>query len=221
MGVIVVKIGGSLSQKPQELKVLCEKLSILARKYALVVVPGGAGFADCVRMYDRSFSLSPVVTHRMAILGMDQYGLLLSSFFSNCRIVDELDEIKSMHVGELAIFLPSKYMFEVDPLENSWDVTSDSIAGYIAGKLCSEKVLLVKDVDGIFTGDPKKMLDGKLIRHLYAQQLLELNKSTSVDVYLPKVLLKSKVRCYIVNGLYPERIEDILEGKETVCSVIS
>ena len=98
---------------------------------------------------------------------------------------------KSLKLGGLVVFLPSKFMFMDDGLQNSWDVTSDSIAAYIAGRLGAEKVLLLKDVDGVYTEDPKKAPNAKLMPSITAQQLSALNKRTSVDAYLPKLLLKS------------------------------
>ena len=58
-------------------------------------------------------------------------------------------------------------MLSEDPLENSWDVTSDSIAVYIADRL-QVKVLLVTDVDGVYTNDPKSNPEAKLIKKLSA-----------------------------------------------------
>lgn len=221
MAVTVVKVGGSLSQNPQALRALCVKLSELAKKHALVVVPGGAEFADCVRDLDKRFSLSSATAHRMAILGMDQYGLLLSDLMPNCRVVDRLEKAKSDSAGRLVVFLPSRFMFEDNALENSWDVTSDSIAAYVASLLDAERVLLITDVDGIFTADPKKVQDAKLIGQLTAEELLAMNKKTSVDAYLSKMLLKSKIKCYIVNGLHPERVEAILDKQKTVCTIVA
>jgi hypothetical protein len=185
------------------------------------MVPGGAEFADCVRALDKRFSLPAATAHRMAILGMDQYGLLLSALTPNCIIVDSLEEAKGAKAGRVAVFLPSRFMFGDDGLETSWDVTSDSIAAYIAIRIGSEKVLFVTDVDGIFTEAPKKAPNAKLLGTLTVKQLLALDKRTSVDAYLPKVLAKSKLQCYVVNGLHPERVEAILNGETAVCTVIS
>jgi aspartokinase-like uncharacterized kinase len=111
-------------------------------------------------------------------------------------------------------------MFQEDPLENSWNVTSDSIATYIASRLHAAKVLLVTDVDGIFTKDPRKHADAALIERLSAEELLKLNKRTSVDRYLPKLLLDMQVDYYVVNGKHPERIEAILAGQQATCTLI-
>jgi aspartokinase-like uncharacterized kinase len=221
MGITVMKIGGSLSEKPEKLKALCAKLGELAKKHVLIVVPGGGEFADVVRDLDRRFSLSSAAAHRMAILGMDQYGLLLSDLTLTSLIADSLEDVADAGFGKLIVFLPSKLMLNEDSLENSWDVTSDSIAAYIACRLNASQLLLVTDVDGVYTNDPKIDADAKLIKKLTSKQLLDMNRRTSVDLYLPKFLLKSKIECIVVNGLFPERIEAILAGKEAVCTVIS
>lgn len=220
MSLTVVKVGGSLSRNPQALKALCVKLSELAKIHRLVVVPGGAEFADCVRELDKRFSLSAATAHRMAILGMDQYGMLLADLTPNSQIVNGLSEVESVMVGRVAVFLPSRFMFEDEGLESSWDVTSDSISVYIASKLGAEKVLLVKDVDGVFTEDPKKSVNAKLLKNVTSQQLSILANSTGVDAYLPKLLRELKLRCCILNGQFPERIEAVLNGKDAACTII-
>jgi len=220
MSLTVVKVGGSLSRNPQALKALCVKLSELAKIHRLVVVPGGAEFADCVRELDKRFSLSAATAHRMAILGMDQYGMLLADLTPNSQIVNGLSEVESVMVGRVAVFLPSRFMFEDEGLESSWDVTSDSISVYIASKLGAEKVLLVKDVDGVFTEDPKKSVKAKLLKNVTSQQLSILANSTGVDAYLPKLLRELKLRCCILNGQFPERIEAVLNGKDAACTII-
>jgi len=218
----VIKIGGSLAEDPERLRALCTKLSEFAKKYAIIVVPGGGRFADVVRDFDKRFTLSSGISHRMAILGMDQFGLLLSHIIPNSCATYLLSDAKQLsEIKVVPIFLPSRLMFKEDPLENSWNVTSDSIAAYVASRLHAAKVLLVTDVDGIFTKDPRKHADAVLIERLSAEELLKLNKRTSVDRYLPKLLLDVQVDCYVVNGKYLERIEAILAGQQVTCTLIA
>ncbi|MCW4007706.1 MAG: delta 1-pyrroline-5-carboxylate synthetase [Candidatus Bathyarchaeota archaeon] len=218
----VIKIGGSLAESPEQLKALGFKLSELAKKYAVTVVPGGGRFADMVREIDRRFALSSMLAHRMAILGMDQYGLLLTQIIPNSVATYLLSDARQLsEIGAVPIFLPSRLMFKEDPLENSWDVTSDSIAAYVASRLGAAKLLLVTDVDGIFTEDPKQYADAALIERSSTGELLRLNKRTSVDRHLPKLLLEMPMDCYVVNGNYPERVAAILDGQHTVCTFIA
>ncbi len=98
-------------------------------------------------------------------------------------------------------------------LENSWEVTSDAIAVYIAHLLSASKVILISDVDGILSSDPKNNSNADLIKKINADQLLALKKRTSVDKFVPKLLLEWPLNCFVVNGLFPERVEAILVGR--------
>ena len=221
MNSTIVKVGGSLALHPKKLRALCAKLNEVSNKHKLIVVPGGGEFADIVRRLDERFSLSSHVSHRMAILGMDQYGLLLSDLMPNSVTVRDFEEIKYfIDSDRLPVFLPSNLMLSEDQLENSWNVTSDSIALYTAGRLQALKVLLVTDVDGVYKVDPKKDSDAKLINNLSVSELLAMNKWTSVDAFLPKLLLKTHIDCFVVNGLFPERVEAVLDGRDVVCTII-
>jgi len=213
----VIKVGGSLVDSPR-LNELCKTLEKISKKYKCVIVPGGSEFADTVRKFDKKFHFSDKVSDRMAILAIDQYGLLLSHLMDS-YLLREI-EMPKPFPKKPVIFLPSNYMFEKDPLPNSWDVTSDSIAAHTAQIFKANKLILVKDVDGIFSSDPKKSPKAKLIKRISAKQLLAWNKKTCVDKFLPKILLKNKFLCYIVNGKHPKRIGEILKGKGTVCTEV-
>ena len=217
----VLKVGGSLAEESASLVSLCRMLSGLAKAHRIVVVPGGGEFADTVRRHDKTFGLSNRVAHNMAILAMDQYGLLLSDFAPDSYASYDIEEIGNDTKGMLPIFLPSKYMFCEDPLKHSWDVTSDTIAAYIASVLHAKKLILVTDMDGIFSEDPKQNRDAKHIEELTVKELLDWNMRTSVDKTLPKMLLQTKLDCYVVNGRHPERIGQLLENRKTVCTHIT
>ena len=217
----VLKVGGSLAEHPASLKKLCIELTSFAEDHKILIVPGGGRFADAVRDFDKTHGLSNTAAHRMAILAMDQFGLFLSDITPNSYVSYSLRKTKSSPKGTLPIFLPSRFIFRKDPLEHSWDVTSDSIAAYIAGVLHAEKLVLLTDVDGIFTDNPTKNSDAKLIAEMPAKQLLEWDKRTSVDKTLPKILLMTKLDCYVVNGKHPKRIKAVLEGQKSVYTHIT
>jgi 5-(aminomethyl)-3-furanmethanol phosphate kinase len=217
----VVKVGGSLALHPKKLKRLCTKLSEVSKEHKLVLVPGGGEFADVVRKVDRRFKLSAEASHRMAILGMDQYGFLLSDLTKDACIVSQLANVqKALDMHTLPIFLPSNHMLNDDPLENSWDVTSDSIAAYIASQLHIKRLILITDVDGVYSCDPKTYSDAKLIKKISVKQLQIMDERTCVDKFLPLLLSQSEIQCFVVNGFFPERIEAILEGKKIICTII-
>jgi 5-(aminomethyl)-3-furanmethanol phosphate kinase len=218
--VTVIKVGGSLARQPQRLRALCSKLCELSGKHSLVVVPGGGEFADTVRQLDKRFTMSNQASHKMAVLGMDQYGWLLLDLMTTAVASSCLQETKTaLYDRKLVVFLPAQLMQKEDPLENSWTVTSDSIALYIAHMLHAKRLLLATDVDGIYGEDPKHNPQALLIEELSAQQLLTMDR-TSVDAALAGLLLKWKLDCFVLNGAYPLRVESLLGDQKTVCTHI-
>ena len=133
---LVVKIGGSLALRGAHI------LSILSREGCrALVVPGGGRFADHVR----SLSPSPDAAHWMAIAGMDQFGWLLASngYPVTTRVAN---------VNEVTILLPYCTLMVADPLPHTWEVTSDTIAAWVAHRLMLD-LLILKSVDGIMGED--------------------------------------------------------------------
>jgi len=209
----VLKIGGSLLGYPNELGELCLKIDALSESHRLILVPGGGPFAGIVKDYDRKFGLSSSVSHWMAVQAMSQYGFLLSDIMFHSRTVSEVEDVGRLR---LPIFLPLQLLREEDLLAHSWDVTSDSIAAYVAGRLGVKTLILAKDVDGIFDRDPKRFRNAKLIGELSAEDLVKLGRKTCVDLTLPRLLKEEKLDCYVVNGRFPERLVHILQGKADV-----
>jgi aspartokinase-like uncharacterized kinase len=147
MSVTVIKVGGSL-QKGNKLKDLCIQLGNIGKKHRILIIPGGGLFADAVRKSAQSFDLDQDTSHWMAILAMNQYGYLLSSLIPHSICTENIDEaINSADKYQPVILLPYKLIKDKDPLPHSWDVTSDSIAAWIAGYLEAERLILVKSKD--------------------------------------------------------------------------
>jgi hypothetical protein len=216
----VIKVGGSIAENPESLKRLCRELEQLSQEHRFLIVPGGGPFADLVRNVDKEFGLSDEIAHKMAILAMDQYGLLISDLMSQSITIKTLEEAKRVPEKVATIILPSSLMFHTDSLKHAWDVTSDSIAAHIAELLDVKKLILIKDVDGLFTHDPKKFPQAKLILKITADELRSMKVETCVDGFLPDLIKRSQIECYIVNRSRPNRVRKILKDEEVVCTRI-
>lgn len=216
----VIKVGGSIAQNPEGLKHLCEELEKLAQQHRFLIVPGGGPFADLVREFDKKFGLSDEIAHKMAILAMDQYGLLISDLMSKSITIKTLEEAKRVPEKVATVILPSSLMFHTDSLKHSWDVTSDSIAAYIAELLDVKKLILIKDVDGLHTHDPKKFPQAELISKITVNELRSMKLEICIDRFLPDIIKRSQIECYIVNGNHPNRVRKILKDEEAVCTRI-
>ena len=114
----VLKIGGSLAKKPYSLIRLTKVLVDLAKTKNILIVPGGGGFADNVRLYYQKFNLSEESAHKMAILAMDQYGYLLYDIIKIGKLI--FNPYEDIDKKGIKILLPSKIMFNQNFPEQSF-----------------------------------------------------------------------------------------------------
>jgi len=219
----VVKIGGSVLLNCRDsIRPLFAKIAEVAKIFRLVATPGGGSFADEVRRIHKEFELSDTTVHWMAILAMDQNAFIINQFLEGSHVVSDVSDARRITKGHrVAILAPFRLMRNRDPLPHSWSVTSDSIAAYVAKSMRARMVILLKDVDGLYTDDPKRVMDATLIEKTTASELIEkMTRPTCIDKMLPKILRNSRVRVHIVNGSFPERLENILKGEPTIETVI-
>jgi aspartokinase-like uncharacterized kinase len=143
--VTVVKIGGGLLTETGCLDVVLLEIAAASQDVGLLIVPGGGPFADAVRDLDRRTGLSDDAAHWMAVLAMDQYAHVIASRFEGGTLVSEANEIEpALNAGRIPVLAPYRWLREVDPLPHSWDVTSDSIAAWVAGAVGAQHLVLVK-----------------------------------------------------------------------------
>ena len=178
---VVLKFGGALLSEPAELtraigaldRPIARAIARAADRLRVVIVPGGGPFADAVRALEPSVSLGADAAHWMAILGMTQYGHLLTSRLRHGVLVDSLAGIRhALAAGALPVLAPYEWLRAADPLPHQWDVTSDSIAAWVARELRAPDLLLLKSVPG-------------QVEHL-------------ADAYLPSFLQESAARGVIL-----------------------
>ena len=208
----VVKVGGSLS-RGQYLPALCQQLGKSAQRHALLVVPGGGPFADAVRDQDRRFHLGATAAHWMAILAMDQYGWQLTALVAGSEPVSDLASARAVSAeGRLPVLLPFALLHAADPLPHSWEVTSDSIAAWVAATAGAPRLILLKDVEGILDhspgGDTVPLLQTRI-------NLTQLAHSGGVDGHLADLVQRFGLELWILNGEHPERLAELLKDGTT------
>lgn len=141
----VVKVGGALLDVDGALAHTLSAFELVAHEHTLLIVPGGGPFADAVRAADARHTLTDDDSHWMAILAMEQVALLLASRIRNAEIVHRHGEIeRALLRGKIPVLAPYRWLREADPLPHTWDVTSDSIAAWVASNVGARKLILVK-----------------------------------------------------------------------------
>ncbi|MBL1264011.1 uridylate kinase [Candidatus Methylomicrobium oryzae] len=139
--MIVVKLGGSL----EAAGTLADCLAAIERKFAgraVAVVPGGGLFADRVRAAQQRWRFSDSTAHRMAIVAMQQMALLCNGLKPDWRIISRVADF-GRFTG-ISIWSPDPDELDKAGVPATWDITSDSLAAWLAGRLSAEELILVK-----------------------------------------------------------------------------
>jgi len=141
----IVKLGGSLARSPALLAWLARLEQL---RTPCVVVPGGGEFTTATRTLQRHWDFGDAAAHRMAILGMSQYGLMLRALAPGLGAAHSLQALETDPGAGARLWLPALDDVErMDALPADWRVSADSIALWLAGVLGAEGVALVKSVD--------------------------------------------------------------------------
>jgi len=128
---------------------LNEWLSIIVEfgKGKLVIVPGGGCFADQVREAQKKWKFDDKAAHQMALLAMEQTAYLLKSVAPDLSLTDSTEGIEEVvNLNKVPVWLPCKMIDTCQDITSNWNVTSDSLALWLAGKLNAEHTMLVKSL---------------------------------------------------------------------------
>lgn len=160
----VIKLGGSVSQQ----HTLVDWLQLVARfgDGKVIIVPGGGLFADAVRDFQAMRTQYPTghvhdaEAHALAVFAMDQMARSFVAMVPELVLVRnplEIAERGWQHRG--LVWLPSEMVLNpvlwADAnLAESWDVTSDSLAAWLAHQLEASHLLLIKSDARLQTPQP-------------------------------------------------------------------
>jgi 5-(aminomethyl)-3-furanmethanol phosphate kinase len=141
-GLTVVKLGGSHALSP----LLRPWLDAIGRAGGdVVVVPGGGPFADAVRVAQPVMGFDDDAAHDMAMMAMAQYGRALVGLTDGLVYADTLEAVRdAVARSAIAVWSPWPGLQAHADIPRSWDVTSDSLAVWLAGALNARRVVLIK-----------------------------------------------------------------------------
>ncbi len=189
----VIKIGGSLYNS----EYLVKWLNTLGNcnKQNIIIVPGGGPFADQVRLVDQQYGLDQVLAHNMAVLGMQQFGYLMASLCPKLCIAETKEQIHACwNQAKVAIWEPYDMVRRYCKLEKSWDVTSDSLAAWLASFLSVDHLLFVKSSE-ITLAKPT---------------IAELANQCCIDPALPRLLAEMNISIHFMHKTQVDEFNKLL-----------
>lgn len=153
----IIKLGGSLLNDRVS---LTHCLAIIEQKYRdnVVIVPGGGVYADLIRTTQQQWKFSDETAHQMAILAMKQVALLFNNIKPAFVLSESVTSIqkKIMNQG-VTIWSPDIQELNDADIKASWDVTSDSLAAWLASQLGAIELILIKSAEILANFDAQKM----------------------------------------------------------------
>ncbi|MET0314938.1 MAG: aspartate kinase [Hansschlegelia sp.] len=193
MNQTIVKFGGSLLGASG-----LDALLAVAARHGAIVVPGGGPFADTVRAAQQALGFGDEAAHQAAILAMEQTATVLAERapgFALCATPGQFSAL----AGRPAIWRPAA-MASAAALPASWDVTSDSLAVWLAIAIGAPRVALLKSASVAAGGSPERWAADGL-----------------VDAYLPTIARGYDREIACLGPADPDTLDAYL-GAKSLCA---
>lgn len=223
---IVIKLGGSIvapgSPDSPLITNLATMLKKLSKKYSICVVVGGGKPSREYISVARNLGANNVYCDLIAI-GLTR---------ANARILISA-------LGDAAFLEPAKNLAELNNALESKKIavmggttpghTTDCVAAIAAEYIGAQKLILCKDVKGVYTENPKKNKKAKFLEKLSGDKLISIvSKVNAVagvnnitDLLAAQIIARSPSKTYIVNGKDIDNINNLLSGKKWIGSQIN
>ena len=141
--MIVIKLGGSLVTA----NTLLHCLNRIEQQYqgrAVVIVTGGGVFADQVRVLQQQWGFDDDSAHAMAILAMQQMAWLVQGLKTDFVLAHSVSAIQQSSPPKIFIWSPDINELNHAGIPATWDITSDSLAAWLAKTLLADELILIK-----------------------------------------------------------------------------
>jgi len=148
----VVKIGGSLVADRAR---LCAILAECVEEPPVAIVPGGGPFADAVRSTQAALGFDDTLAHCLALDAMGRMAEVFCALERRLTIAASPETVAdALAQGRSVIWDPVALKAGHAEIAESWDVTSDSLALWLAGRLGVDRCTLVKSAKLPVQTDP-------------------------------------------------------------------
>ncbi len=264
MDITFVKIGGSVItdiEKPNSARidVIDRILSEIARSRSssrLLIGHGSGSFAHVPAhkykvnqgLIDGNSMKGAAITqnvaarlHRIILDRCNENGIEALSFAPSSSAVSNKGRIETWNIAPIIEamnrgFLPVTYGDVVmDSKQGVAIASTEEVFRYLAMHLMPKRIIIGTDVDGVYTSDPKKDPDAKLIETINESNIAHIIKesargSTKIDVTggmkgkvsnLYSIAMETGAECFIVNANVTGNLYKAISGKECKGTKIS
>ncbi len=191
------------------------KLGLSARPSDIPTKQAAAAVGQCELMYtyDRIFSQYHHTVAQLLITGEDVKNEIRHNNFNNT--LERLLELNAIPVINENDTVATEEIVIGD---------NDTLAAIVACSVKADKLVLLSDIDGLYTADPHTDPDARLISVVndLDDTILSLAGGTASDqgtggmvtkLQAAKICMECGCEMIITNGSHPENLYDILDGK--------
>ena len=224
----VVKIGGhaAIDYGRGVMLPLCEELGELSKKHKILVVTGGGGRVRHIMDIGMDLGMPTGVLAELSAKISEQNAIMVSILlapYNGTRIHtgDLLELPMLMKLGILPVIhgTPPYGLYEHPSRADAVPPhRTDTGAFLIAEVLGARSCIIGKNVDGLYTEDPRKNPDAQLIREITAPELLRMDMEDMVIEPMVVQLLRDAVHIrevFIINCHRRGNIGKAISGRNT------
>ena len=191
------------------------KLGLLCRPRDIPTKQAAAAVGQCELMYtyDKLFSEYNHTVAQLLITGADVENATRHENFSNT--LTRLLELKALPIINENDTVATEEIVIGD---------NDTLAAIVAKSVRADRLILLSDIDGLYTADPHKDPEATLISHIFSitEDIRSLGGGSASSqgsggmankLHAAQICMEAGCDMVITNGCRPDDLYDILEGK--------
>ena len=205
---VILVSSGAIGMGVGKLGLLCRPRDIPTKQAAAAV-----GQCELMYTYDKLFSEYNHTVAQLLITGADVENATRHENFSNT--LTRLLELKALPIINENDTVATEEIVIGD---------NDTLAAIVAKSVRADRLILLSDIDGLYTADPHKDPEATLISHIFSitEDIRALGGGSAssqgtggmaTKLHAAQICMEAGCDMVITNGCRPDDLYDILEGK--------